>query len=95
MKRFNENSDDPDEERFAKIVKNFKVSNLGHIFSKTGYPNKTDHPEFVAVKKLFQCTLAIQRSELGLPKTVWFKEPWQMKNDQEEFLLSEHQAKKV
>ena len=45
------------------------------------------------VKQLFRCTLAIRRSEMGLPETSWFKEPWQMQHDQEEFLLSEHQAK--
>ena len=53
MKKCNETSDNPDNERFAQIVKNFNVSNLGHIFSRTGYPNKNDHPEFIAVKKIF------------------------------------------
>ena len=63
MERCKETIDDPDNERFAQIVKNFKVSNFGHIFSRTGFPSKADHPEFIKVKRLFQCTLAIRRSE--------------------------------
>ena len=93
LKKCNETSDDPDNERFVQIVKNFKLSNLGNIFSKTGFLNKKEYPEYDVVKQLFRCTLAIRRSEMGLPETLWFKEPWQMQHDQEEFLLSEHQAK--
>ena len=38
---------------FVKIIKDFKVSNFGHIFSKTRFPTKAEHPEFLEVKLLF------------------------------------------
>ena len=57
---------------FVKIIKDFKVSNFEHIFSETGSPKKAEHPEFLKVKLLFQCTLAIQQSEWKLLETIWF-----------------------
>ena len=66
----NKTIDDLDTKRFVQIIKDFKVSNLGHIFSRTGFPKKADHPEFIKVKQIFQCTLAIRRSELNLPDIV-------------------------
>ena len=35
-----ETIDDPDAKRFVQIIKNFKVSNFGYIFSRTGFPRK-------------------------------------------------------
>ena len=89
MEMCKETIDDPDTERFAQIVKNFKVSNFEHIFSRTGFPSKVDHPEFIEVKRVFQCTLAIRRSKWNLP----FEAPWHMEEDQEEFLLSSYWLK--
>ena len=60
---------------FVKIIKDFKVFNFGYIFSETGFPKKAEHPKFLEVKLLFRCTLAIRRSELKLPDTVWFNQP--------------------
>ena len=67
--------DDPDAKRFVQIIKDFKVSNFGHIFNRTGFPKKAEHPKFNKVKQLFLCTLAIRQSELNLPDTVWFDAP--------------------
>ena len=55
---------------FGKIIKDFKASNFGHIFSKTGFPKKADHLELIGAKHLFLCTLAIRRSKWELPDTV-------------------------
>ena len=71
-----ETIDDQDAKRFVQIIKDFKVFNFGHIFSRTRLPRKADHPQFIKLKRLFQCTLAIWRSELNLPDTVWFDAPW-------------------
>ena len=68
---------------FVKTIEDFKVSNVGHIFSETGFPKKAEHPEFLGVKQLFRCTLAIRRSERKLPDTVWFDQPWHMGPDWE------------
>ena len=38
---------------FVQIIQDFKVSKFGHIFSRTGYPKKSEHPEFIEVKQLF------------------------------------------
>ena len=76
LKKCNKTRDDPDNERFVQIVKNFKLSKLRTIFSKTGFLNKKDYPEYDVVKQLFRCMLAIRRSKMGLPETAWFKEPW-------------------
>ena len=51
---------------FVKINEDFKVSNFGHIFSETGFSKKAEHPEFLEVKLLFRCTLAIRQSEWKL-----------------------------
>ena len=78
---------------FVKINEDFKVSNFGHIFSETGFSKKAEHPEFLEVKLLFRCTLAIRQIELKLPDTVWFDQPWYMGPDWEQFMLVEHQSK--
>ena len=83
-----ETIDDPDAKRFVQIIKDFKVSNFGYIFSRIGFPRKADHPKFIEVKRLFRYTLAIRRSELNLSDTVLFDAPWQMEHNQEEFMLS-------
>ena len=49
----NETIDDLDANRFVQIIKDFKVSNFGHIFSRTGFPKKAEHLEFIEVKQLF------------------------------------------
>ena len=82
-----------DANRFVQIIKDFKVSYFGHIFSRTGFPKKAEHPEFIEVKQLFQCTLAIRRSKLNLQDIVWFDAPWQMEHDQQKFILSLHLSK--
>ena len=38
---------------FLKIIEDFKVTNFGHTFSKNGFPTKSEHPEFLKVKLLF------------------------------------------
>ena len=68
--------DDPDAIRFLTIIKDLKGSNFGDIFSQNGFPLKAEHPEFLVVKLLFRCTLAIRRIEMELPHGVWFKDPW-------------------
>ena len=45
---------------FVQIIKNFKASNFGHIFSKTGFPKMADHLELIGDKQLFQYTLTIR-----------------------------------
>mmetsp|Transcript_45593 Transcript_45593/g.51670 ORF Transcript_45593/g.51670 Transcript_45593/m.51670 type:complete len:98 (-) Transcript_45593:126-419(-) len=67
--------DDLDAIRFLKIIEDFKVSNFGHIFNKNSFPTKSQQPEFLGVKLLFRCALAIQRSKMTLPDSVWFKQP--------------------
>ena len=37
----------------VKIIKDFKVSNFGYIFSETGFPTKAKYAEFLDVKLLF------------------------------------------
>ena len=68
---FNKTINELDANRFVQIIKDFKVSNFGHIFSKTGFPKKAEHPEFIKVKQLFWCNLVIRRSKLNLQDTVW------------------------
>ena len=91
--RCNETIDDLDANCFVQIINDFKVSNFGRIFSRTGYPKKAEHPEYIKVKQRFRYTLAIRRSEWNLLDTVWFDAPWQMEQDQEEFMLSSHLSK--
>ena len=45
--------DDLDASCFVQIIKDFKEYNVGYIFSRTGYPKKSEHPEFIEVKQLF------------------------------------------
>ena len=75
--------DDLDAICFMKIIEDFKVSNFGHIFSETRFPKKAEHLEFLEVKLLVQCSLAIHRSKWKLPDTVWFDQPWNMGPDRE------------
>ena len=49
----NTTPDELDAIRFLKIIKDFKVSDFGHIFSNTGFPTKSENPEFIKVKLLF------------------------------------------
>ena len=74
--RCNKTIDNLDASCFVQIIKDFKVSNFGHIFSRTGYLKKSERPEVIKVKQLFRCTLAIRRCEWNLPDTVWFDAPW-------------------
>ena len=38
---------------FVQIIKDFKVSNFGHIFSRPGYPKKAEQLEFIEAKQIF------------------------------------------
>ena len=48
---YNATLNDLDAIRFVKIIKDFKVSNFGNIFSETGFPKRAEYPEFLEVKQ--------------------------------------------
>ena len=58
-----------------------------------GFPPARDL-EFINVKLLFQCTLAICCSELNLPAYCWFQQPCDIGEDREQSMMIEVQSKR-
>ena len=63
-------TDDPNANHFLCITTNFKASNFGTIFKINRFPF-SDNKEFIDIKLLFRCSLAIRCEELKLHEFYW------------------------